>query len=56
MGLEILLTKLRHAEASGMLSHRLQIIAMSATMGGLEGMCSWLGAVRRGLPSLCAAW
>jgi len=45
MGLEILLTKLRHAVSSGAVSHKLQIIAMSATMGGLEGMCKWLDAV-----------
>eukprot|EP00967_Tisochrysis_lutea_P063209 scaffold81472_cov20-Tisochrysis_lutea.AAC.1 len=51
MGLEILLTKLRYAVSTGLVTHKLQIIAMSATMGGLEGMCNWLDAV--GCAVLC---
>lgn len=53
MALEILLTKLRHAASCGLITHRLQIIAMSATMGGLECMCNWLDAVRRFPGWLC---
>lgn len=42
--LELLLTKLRFA-AERDPSMQLQIVAMSATMGGLEQMCTWLNAV-----------
>jgi hypothetical protein len=45
MNLESLLTKLRHAMATQQTAPELQLIAMSATMGGLEGLCNWLDAV-----------
>jgi hypothetical protein len=45
--LEQLLTKLMHARASSPgVAARLQLVAMSATMSGLEDMRAWLDAVR----------
>lgn len=44
--LELLLTKLRMAAAcQPEVATRLQLVAMSATMSGLEAMQAWLGAV-----------
>jgi len=36
-----------------MITHKIQIIAMSATMGGLDGMCTWLDAVGLDKHALC---
>jgi replicative superfamily II helicase len=47
MNLESLMSKLRHAIATQQAVPELQLIAMSATMGGLEGLCNWLDAVRQ---------